>query len=164
MGTPLLPPYLGSWNDLMRALLHDPFLGSPHRHLHTAMLQARSASDPMPGWVAGDPEPTPWLPAAVSHLVRLASLKAAASSLSQASRAHLTSQIDASIAAYIDEDICPPPRRWPFPGPPPGPLAVASELAMVANSLAEGSLRTDLLRVSGQIVEKALAMSSPMAV
>src|SRR5262245_4862126 len=143
MSHPTLPPYLGSWDHLLRALLHDPFLGSGKKPVHKA-VEALMAG---PGSVEGDPMPTPWSAAdAIASLVRLAGLREAVSALPQERRTRLIGSVDAAIAAYIDDEICPPPRRWPIPGPHPWPFVVASELAVTANTFAEGALRTTLLK------------------
>lgn len=47
--------------------------------------------------------------------------------------------------------------RWPGsgPGPRPNVTQVASDLALTASGLGEGALRSELLRIAGQLLDKA---------
>src|SRR5260370_35754999 len=84
MSNPWLPSYLGTWQDLIESLLHDPFLGSG-RDRRSRVILAVAAPDiepdhgPLPLRIAG-PSPSPWLPA-VSFLISGISLKEVASGL-----------------------------------------------------------------------------------
>jgi hypothetical protein len=129
-----------------------------------------SAHRPSPGNTAGasfvalnpqplppEPDPQPWLFAA-SDIIALVSLK-------QVAEGNLAKQINGKITAVID-DYCGNeprrihiPRRWPWPGPDPGPLdviyGIASELSWAANTLQEGRMRKDLLDIAGQVLQRA---------
>jgi hypothetical protein len=152
---PWLPPYLGTWDQLIKELLHDPFLGSgrggivPTTHSDSPeMLRLHkhlAGSDPMPG--------------VVSSLIGLVSLKQTASELPNgATKTGLIGSIGSSIAAEID-DICPPFRPWPWPGPPPWVFAVASTLTFVANTLQEGALQKELMATAKQVLQRGLEAS-----
>jgi hypothetical protein len=106
-----------------------------------------------------EPDPVPW---SVGFLVSAASSKIAAEYMSDKSAAQrIIAAADASIASFMDsDDICP---RWPWPGPPPWLSIIASELTLVANTLQEGSLRTGILRVAGQVLDRAQAVATGTA-
>jgi hypothetical protein len=155
---PWVPPYFGSWDDMVNALLHNPFLGSgrggkPHvTHWDTPeMLQIGRhpvSSDPMPAFVNSGP-----MPGVVTAIIGLISLKLAASQLPNgAAKTSFLGSIDSSIAADIDE-ICPP---YPWPGPPPWVLAIVATLVFAANTLQEGGLKTELNAVATQILQRSL--------
>src|ERR1051325_832900 len=62
-GPSWLPPYFGSWDDLIAALMHNPYLGSGHgppgpHHLMMSRGLGSLATGPSPEpW---DPSPLPW--------------------------------------------------------------------------------------------------------
>jgi hypothetical protein len=90
---------------------------------------------------------------AVAFLVSAMSLKEAAAAMpNKAAAQKIVAEVDSTITALIDEDICP---RWPGP-PPPWPLVsqIAAEVTLVANTLAPGSLRTALAQVGSRILEE----------
>ncbi|MGH9714014.1 MAG: hypothetical protein ACRD5M_12025 [Candidatus Acidiferrales bacterium] len=158
-----VPPYFGSYEQLVRELLHNPFLGSPQPPPHNLMLQPRSA----------DPQPSPWrtdagnvAEHAVLLLISAATAKETASAVANKETAN---QINASAENAINEvldDFCgTPPRNvpWPFPGPPPWVWEIASQLSAAANTLQEGSLRTSLLQISGRVIEKGLGQTRSAA-
>lgn len=161
MKFPWLPPYLGSWHELIEALLHDPFLGGgtkPGPHHWAFRMFDPEPSPWRPDLVAWDPQPSPWSPA-VSFLVSAISLKDLASKLPDAKlRKELDTQAGRTISTFIDEYCGTPtrfPRPWPWPGPPPWVYSIASELVLSANLLQEGSLRNEFLQVASEIVQKA---------
>lgn len=151
---PWLPPYMGSWEELVNAFLHNPFLGSGGGGklyaTHSEAPELRrinrpvASSDPMPAYAG-----------VVTSIIGLASLKEAASRLKDSpAKTALLGGINSSIAGDID-DICPP---WPWPGPPPpwGALAIVSALVFTANTLHEGGLQTELRDVATQVLKRSL--------
>lgn len=159
MSIPWIPPYSGSYEDLINSLLHNPFLGSGRdRRSRVLYSVAAPVDDPNPlPWRGTEPSPSPWSPA-VSFLMSAISLKEVASTLPDGQlRNDLGKRADHTISQFID-DICPtPPRRIPWPWPDPGPwvYAIVSELAMAANTFQEGGLRHEILRIAGQIAQRA---------
>ena len=87
-----------------------------------------------------DPNPLPW-PAAVSFLVTVVGLKQAAlRALALSSNRELVRWADGSVEEFI-EGWCGTktnlgPGRWPWPGPNPWTPALATQLGLVADSLA----------------------------
>ncbi len=147
-GQPSLPAYLGSWDDLIRALLHDPFLGSgngPPRP-HNIMLGARPA--------AMEPNPSPWRHV-VEGFVAAVSVRDLASQVpDEAVRNEMERSASQSIVQLLDDYCGTPPRLWPWPGPPPWVFGIASELNAIASTLEAGGLRSGLQEVAGQVVAK----------
>jgi hypothetical protein len=95
------------------------------------------------------PGPRPWA-AAVSGLAEAASLKLTAASLPEGD---LRDQLQAGAARSIEDILdhwCGTRRRWPWPGPPSWAIAIAAELAAMADSRQAGFLRDELLRIAGQ--------------
>jgi hypothetical protein len=105
-----------------------------------------------------NPDPVPW---AVAFLVSAASSKAAAANMANKVPAEqIIAGADQAIASFIDgDDICPP---WPFPGPPPWLSMIASELTLVANTLQEGVLRTSILQMAGQVLDRVALNPQPL--
>ena len=101
------------------------------------------------------PDPVPW---SVAFLVSaVSSAQAAANMTNKSAAQQIVAATNQSIAAFIDsDDICPP---WPWPGPPPWLSIIASELTLVANTMQEGSLRTAILQVAGQVLDRAQALA-----
>jgi len=160
MSTPWLPPYLGSWQDLVNSLEHDPFLGSDWRRQR--VIHSTHAPDALDMRSAGPPEPIPWSPA-VSFLMSAISLKEVASKVPDGRlRSDLGRRADHAISEFIEDYCGTPPRRfpWPWPGPPPWVYSIVSELTMAANTFQEGSLRNEVLSVAGQIAQKAFGGGS----
>ncbi len=118
---------------------------------------------PERGWPQDNPLPSPWLES-VAFLVAAATSKEAALQMSDEGSVGVAKQqtiagIDQAIAAFIDsDDICPP---WPWPGPPPWIGIIASELTLIANTLQDGSLRTGLLSIAGQVLGRAALNPAP---
>jgi hypothetical protein len=139
MANPSLPPYLGTWEELVQALLHNPFLGGgrgPHPHALEALKERLG------------PAPDPWSPTA-SLLVLAASLRDLASHLPEGQKG-LGAAISQTVADWED-GICPPPR------PRPHVIAAAVELLAFADTIEAGSLRTNMVREAGTILEKSFA-------
>ncbi|WP_157131075.1 hypothetical protein [Burkholderia savannae] len=158
MSTPWLPPYLGSWDDLVKALLHNPSLGGGHPHHLRAHLAARASEPPPTPWFAADPEPNPWSPA-TSFLISAIGLNQVARQMPEGQpRRDLSRSVDVAIADFID-DWCgtrPPGRPWPWPGPNPLTATLVSELGVAAQSF-DGAMREEVLQVAGRIVQKSFA-------
>jgi hypothetical protein len=102
-----------------------------------------------------EPGPWPWS-AAVSALAEAASIKKVAASLPEGDlRSRLEAEASRSIGRILDE-WCGTRGTWPGPGPGPEPallpwsIAIAGQLAAMANSHPAGFLRDELLRIAGQ--------------
>ena len=67
----------------------------------------------------------------------------------------LVERFDRFIDEVIDETCGTRIRRPPIPWPFPWVLAVVEDLTIVANSLQEGSMREELLRVTGRMMDRA---------
>jgi hypothetical protein len=163
MSNPWLPPYMGSWEQLIAALLHIPFLGSG-RGVHPGVVLSTHAPDFPEAMMSGpgtarpglglEPSPSPWV-SAVSSLIAVISLREVASKMPDGQvKFELSKRVDGAILRFIDDCGTKPPG-WPFPGPPPGPYSIALELAVAANAITEGSVRNEVLQVAGQIIERA---------
>ena len=95
----------------------------------------------------GEPRQWPWS-GAVSGLAEAASIKKIASSLPEGD---LRSQLEARAARSIDRILdqwC--GTRGTGPGPPPWSIAIAAQVAAMANAHPPGFLRDELLRIAGQ--------------
>ena len=97
---------------------------------------------------APQPGPWPWADA-VSGLVEAANIKHIAASLPEGD---LRSLLEASAARSIARilDYWCTHRTWPGPGPPPGAIAIAAQLAAMATLHPAGTLRDELLRIASQ--------------
>jgi hypothetical protein len=91
---------------------------------------------------------------AAAFLVSAAStIDAAANMTNPGAAEQIVASAQNAIAQFLDsDDICPP---WPYPGPPPWLIDLASDLAIIANALQAGSLRTAVLKVAGQVLDRA---------
>jgi hypothetical protein len=98
------------------------------------------------------PGPWPWS-AAVSALAEAASIKKIAASLPEGDlRSQLEAEASRSIGRILNE-WCGTRRTRPDLGPEPGlpwSIAIAGQLAAMANSHPAGFLRDELLRIAGQ--------------
>lgn len=155
MSNPWLPPYLGSWDELMAALLHNPFLGSergssPVTH-HSPDDSAAGMTRRGPG---AEPNPSPWR-YAVRSVVAVISLREVTAKMADGTaKAELSKAIDSAIAQFIDDCGTKYPG-WPWPGPPPWVYPIASELALVASSITQEKVRVEVLEVAGKVIERA---------
>jgi hypothetical protein len=96
-----------------------------------------------------EPGRWPWT-AAVSALAEAASVKSIAVSLPEGDlRSQLEAEASRSIGRILDE-WCGTRRTWPEPGLLPWSIAIAGQLAAMANSHPAGFLRDELLRIAGQ--------------
>lgn len=170
MSTPWVPPYFGSWEELVRSMLHNPFLGGGIHHPLLSYLQRPphiGPPDPGPLDIASffnpgvisalNPQPLPPRALAALFIAQL-SVRELASHLPREQGSDLTTRVDQAIADEIDF-VCGsvPHVHGPVPGPPPYPFAVAAELNIVGNVLQEGTLRTSVLQLAGQIINQATA-------
>ena len=131
----------------------EPWAHNPHRiQEYTAGL--------FPGPVVPINHPRPGH-FSVTFLVSAVSSKVAAANMTDKTAAEqIIAAADEAISAFIDsDDICP---RWPYPGPPPWLSIIASELTLVANTLQEGSLRTGILQVAGQVLDRVAINPQPL--
>src|SRR5215210_1687968 len=114
---------------------------------------------PLP-WRTGGPHPEPWRSSVVGAIISAVSIKEVAQRMREGNLGgQLAERSDRTISEIID-DYCTPPWRWPWPGPPPWVLGAVEELAIVANSLQEGSMREELLGVAGRMLERAASETS----
>lgn len=145
MSDPWVPTYFRSGNDLTAALSHNSFLGGGEKAPHHFALP-----------VAG-PGPQPWSPPVAFVLSAIGVKEVAARLSDEQLRKNLDTQASAAISAFIDDcgNGLRYPWRWPLPGPPPPPFAILSELALAANMLQDGNLREEVLKVAGEIAQKA---------
>lgn len=164
MADPWVPPYFGSWQDLVAYVLSHP-LGSmpPHiRHAH------RTAFDPEPSpWRFRGPQPDPWVlgPSpdpwrwVVSALVSAVNAKSLAQTVEGAARQQIEASANRAIAQILDDYCGTPPKvwPWPWPGPPPWVFTIASELNAIANAMEAGTLREGLVEVAGQVLQRGMA-------
>jgi hypothetical protein len=142
MTNPTLPPYFGTWDELLQALLHNPFLGSgsggipPRTHLEE--LQATQTNSV-----------NPHSPAA-SLILSAIGIKQTAGRIAHGKlRNEMISAANQSLADYEDEYCGTPPR------PHPWVFVLAIELTSFANTLPQGNLQTEILNVAGQLIQKS---------
>jgi len=132
MTNPWLPPYLGSWEQLIAASLHNPLLGT-------------------------EPSPLPWR-LAVGSLLTSISLRQVASKMPDGkAKTELGRRVDNAILEFIDGcGTDPHPGSpWPWPGPLPWVYPIVAELVTTANAITDGTVRDEAIRVAGQIMERA---------
>ena len=104
-----------------------------------------------------EPGQWPWS-AAVSALAEAASIKNIAASLPEGDlRSQLEAEASRSIGRLLDEwcgirGTCSGPGPGPEPGLLPWSIAIAGQLAAMANSHPAGFLRDELLRIAGQVL------------
>jgi hypothetical protein len=105
-----------------------------------------------------NPDPVPW---AVAFLLSAVSSRAAAAHMTNQEAAQkFIAESDRAISSFLDsDDICP---RWPYPGPPPWLSIIASELTLVANTMQEGAVRSGILQVVGQILDRVALNPQPL--
>jgi hypothetical protein len=162
MNTPILSPYLGSWEDLVSALLENPFLGSPqHTRLSRWRTHYPGASSGVLTGHADPPRPDgPFTSPIIGRLATLAGMKELAETMesSEAARS-FASTIESEISRALD-DFCGTP--WPGPGSPPWASILAVELVTAANTQT-GAFRAGLMQIARQAAERALDARQTMA-
>jgi hypothetical protein len=154
MSTPILPPYFGSYEDLVNALLHNPSLGSGRPPTHRLSAdEVELNPQPLP---PGPPDPM--RNAAVRYLGSLVSMKELARNMSQEAGQSIAAAAETGIQAFLDDFCGTPPRRipWPWPGPPSWVLPLASELVSAANA-ESGAFREGLMQVAARVAEMGVA-------
>jgi hypothetical protein len=164
MSTPSLPSYMGSWEELIELLLNNPFLGSgsgilPSTRVDPALMSSHGRA--LPGGAASSPIPVPWR-SALSALLGAISLREVANAMPEGYvKSEMNQRVDQTIADVIDDWCGTPPRLipWPWPGPPPWAYPIATSLAAMANTLQEGSMRTELLELAGRVVQKSFGLA-----
>jgi hypothetical protein len=176
MSAPWVPPYFGSWDELVQSVLDaatNTLGGSGGRPPGALMMRSALGASPWSAWGPGPqpwvfgsrpgpvpwawgPVPDPWLPP-VSYLISVLSLKEVVGRIpNEQTQQEFSTRIDAAVIDIID-DWCPTrPRPWPWPGPPPWIIPIVSELAFTAHQLQEGRLKEDILQVAGQVIQKSL--------
>lgn len=160
MSIPWVPPYFGSWDELIKAVLNNPHLGEPPRK--PVPYTDYMLRDPVPNaWAVAGPQPNTWSPA-ISFLISAISLNQVTRHMPEGQvRNDLSKSTDRAIDDFVDWcGTKVPGYHWPGPGPVPGPgpgiLALVSELGIAAQSF-EGPMRAEVLAVAGQIAQKAFA-------
>ncbi|HTS65702.1 MAG TPA: hypothetical protein VMH28_26950 [Candidatus Acidoferrales bacterium] len=154
---PWVPPYLGSWEQLIDAVLHDPTLGSGRGKrpyvTHLDAFEENRYADP--------PPPRPWTPAASYLLSAISTLVAAESLPDGAQKTEVIGRANQVIDDFIDDFCGTPPHPWPFPWPWPGPapwvMPVVSELTVIANGFQQGAMRDAVQAAAGKMLQKALS-------
>ena len=106
-------------------------------------------------WKLG-PSPEPWR-VAVPQLIAAVQARDLAKRLNGQLQDATVKSATAAIDAILEDWCGTPPRRWPWPwpGPPPWSWEIASDLALVANTLQPGSLQEGLHEVAAQVIQKA---------
>jgi hypothetical protein len=105
--------------------------------------------EPLVGPAQDGPVHWPWT-TAVSGLAKAASVRQIATSLPEGD---LRSQLEAGSARSVDDILdhwCASHSRGPWPGPAPWAIAIAAQVAAMADSHQAGFLRDELLRIAGQ--------------
>ena len=156
MDSPWVPPYFGSYDALVKALLGNPFLGSGAKPGHSPGVEAFSVGPER----VGDPQPSPWHSAA-GYLVSVLSLREAAASAGEAG-GEVVRSADQAIDQFID-GYCGTTWHvpWPVPGPGPWVFGLASEVSLIGNTLQQGELRNAVLGLAGRIIRQGVAASKP---
>jgi hypothetical protein len=137
---PNLPSYLGTWEELVQALLNNP-----KQPLLLQPLTERKG-----------PQPDPWSPAS-ALLVVAAGLKDIVSRLQEGQKSQLGT---ATIGAADDwEDW------YCGNGPRPGPhvIETAGEMLAFAGTLGAGALRSAIVREAGILLEKSFGAAEEPA-
>ena len=142
MSHPTLPAYLGTWDELLQALLHNPFLGSgkggPQPKLELDELRKSAPT----GIHVHSP--------AVALLLSGIGAKLTALRLKDATlRSEMVSAAEQALADWEDDFCGTPPHPYPWV------FVTAVELVTFANSLPQGPLQAEVIRVAGQLIQKS---------
>ena len=151
---PWVPPYFGSWADLLSYVLHNP-LGPGGGHLPTTQALRAMEINALPQ----DPVPAHPYHLVVSALVTAVNPKVLAGTLEGALRKQAEGSANSAIARILDDYCGTPPKAvpWPFPGPPPWLIPIATELSAIANTVQAGPLRDGLNHVAGQVIQGTMS-------
>src|SRR5262245_48682103 len=172
MSTPWIPLYFGSWREFINSLLHNPFLGAaapapppsdprptPHPEPHP---EARRGAEPVPSpWSVSEPVPSPWR-IAVATIVALVGTRQVAHGLPEGRlKENMTADLDQAVSDIIDDWCGTKPRPWPpHTGPQAEIATLVAALGVAAQAFGASGMREDLLRVAGQLVQKASAATA----
>jgi hypothetical protein len=156
MPEPWVPPYFGSWVELLQYVLHNP-LGPRGGHLPTTHAPQAMEINALPQ----DPVPVharPWH-LVVSALVTAVNAKVLAGTLKGAAQKQAEEAANSAIAQILDDYCGTPPKAvpWPYPGPPPWLIPIATELSAIANMVQAGPLRDGLNNVAGQVIQGSIS-------
>jgi len=153
VSTPTLPPYLGSWEELVNALLHNPSLGGGRGGIpHQVAAEMIRQGGPEMG-----PQPEPWfVSTATSFFTSIITMKQVASQLNGEGRS-FERAADRALEEILDE-FCGTPPHFP---PRPWPLLVGIELIAFARALPEGELKNAIIIVGGRVVQRSVGVATP---
>jgi hypothetical protein len=114
------------------------------------------AQDPVPAHAGPQPDPWRWL---VSVLVTAVNARVLAATLKGAAQKEAEEAANSAIARILDDYCGTPPKAvpWPFPGPPPWLIPIATELSAFANMVEAGPLRDGLNQVAGQVLQASIS-------
>jgi hypothetical protein len=153
MNNPMSPSYLGSWDELVNALLHNPFLGGGRGGVPPRVKAEMSRE----GGPEMGPQPDPWfVSTATSFLTSLIALKQVASHLDGEGRA-FERAADRALEEMLDE-FC---GTAPHVPPRPWPLVVGVELIAFARSLPDGELKSRIIAIGGTVVQRSVGAAAP---
>ncbi len=139
-------PFPQPWEEPWRA-------GTPHPQPWRSGAQIGSQRS--------TPHPVPWR-VAVSELLSEVSLKEVVDRMPKGdAQSRLRERYSGRISEIID-DFCGTGWRRPIPVPGPRPwvLPAVEQLAAAAHSLQEGSMREEVLRVAGELLQKGFSEES----
>ena len=171
MTTTYVPPYFGSWEELVKSLINNPFLGSgtptPHPLLAYMLQRPPHVGPPDPGpvdianflraGITSELNPQPLPPRSITSLfVFQLAVRDLTSRLPKDQGVDMTARLDQAISDEIDF-VCGNVPHHPIPGPSPFAFAVAGELNLIGNIMQEGTLRTVVLQLANQIASRATA-------
>ena len=130
-----LPPYFGSYEQLLNALLHNPFLGSGRVGVSPLTTHRDERREPEP------PDTT----VALAFLVTAAGVKDAAARMTDKGKAEeIIFSSESAVADFLD-DYCKTPWPHHWPGPPPWWVSqLVSQLTLVASTLQPGAIQSSL--------------------
>ena len=139
-----LPPYLGTWEELVQALLHNPYLGSGRGTYVNTEAQVGPTGR----------EAAVFSPA-VSLFVAGIGMKEVASKVSDTKlKTELNQAADQALTTWEDDYCGTPPR------PNPRAFVVAAELVAFGSTLQPSTLQNEVFRIAGQIVQKSLTKAT----
>jgi hypothetical protein len=171
MTTTYVPPYFGSWEELVKSLINNPFLGSatptPHPLLAHMLQRPLHIGPPDPGpvdianllrtGITSELNPQPLPPRSITSLfVFQLAVRDVTSHLPKDQGVEMTARLDQAISDEIDF-VCGNVPHQPIPGPSPLAFTVAGELNLIGNIMQEGTLQAAVLQLANQIASRATA-------